>query len=173
METVKVLIDKGANVRIPRKSDKKTPLHAAVQTGKKGLLEYMVRQQPPGTWKSLINTSNTKGETVLHCAIIGGDLDAVRFALFAGADSRLNGYFSSPLHYAIYSGQKGMIRPLLEKFRDANPRDEDGDTPLHLAVHDARFDIVQELIQVCEKEKLTLDIDAVNKFSNTALHYAV
>ncbi|KAL6897666.1 putative ankyrin repeat protein [Trichoderma evansii] len=84
--------------------------------------------------------------------------------------TRPNGGFTRPL--IIACGDENVdvdaIRYLLRMGADPTLADQDGDTPLHAAIHTGAPDTVLFLLEVLDAQV----IDQVNKHGQTALHFA-
>ena len=63
--------------------------------------------------------------------------------LAAGTDVNVKGGFAdgTPLHYAAANGHKEIAELLIEKGADLNAKDEDGGTPLDVAISFNRTEI--------------------------------
>ncbi|KAL7300795.1 hypothetical protein TKK_0006769 [Trichogramma kaykai] len=82
---------------------------------------------------------------------------------------------NSPLHLAVKGYEKLMAEFMMRNGADINLTNEDGSTPLHLICH--RYgdnnDLLKILFKVNEERKLTVRIDAQDKWGNTPLHLAL
>ena len=69
-------------------------------------------------------------------AAYNGNIEAVKQHLAAGTDVNVKGGFAdgTPLHYAAANGHKEIAELLIEKGADLNAKDEDGGTPLDVAI---------------------------------------
>lgn len=79
----------------------------------------------------------------------------------------------TPLHFAVMFTRSydsdiinGIIKGFLEVEKDKNPRDKDGNTPLHTAARNGDLDITQLIIETIEDKNLT------NNHGETPLHKA-
>lgn len=72
------------------------------------------------------------------------------------------------LHFAVLNRKHHMIAPLMAMGLDVNLIDQNGDTPLSLAVNENHIESVQKLV-----ENKKLKIDLMNHKGSTALHIAV
>lgn len=80
--------------------------------------------------------------------------------------NRLNGF--SALHLAAYLGKASVIRLLLSACPEAvDLKNSDGETPLHIAASEGRFEVVVELLRA-GANTLLRDVDG-----RTVLHIAV
>ena len=85
----------------------------------------------------------------IHQATSAGNIEAVKQHLAAGTDVNVKGGFAdgTPLHYAAANGHKEIAELLIEKGADLNAKDEDGGTPLDVAISFNRTEIA-DLIRV-------------------------
>ena len=75
----------------------------------------------------------------------------------------------TPLHFAVmYDSDiiKGIVKGFLEVEKDKNPRDKDGNTPLHTAARNGNLDVTQLIIETIE------DKNPKNNHGETPLHKA-
>ena len=173
-ETVKVLLEAGCDVNIVA-SDGRTAIHAATSSGKLAILDYILSSQPIQKWKAMVNEATKIKEQPIHIAISrGGRLDVVKFLLNAGGNAAANGILdSSALHYAAHFDRKAVARLLLLQTRDPNPRNEDGDTPLHFAARAHNSEFIVQFLRDCATIGLPVQVDAENNFKKTALMIAL
>jgi NAD(P)-dependent dehydrogenase (short-subunit alcohol dehydrogenase family) len=92
--------------------------------------------------------SDADREVGLHEAIVGGDLQAVRELIEAGADLNVRepSGGSSPLITAATFGQTEAAKALIEAGADLDQQNNDGSTALITAAFFARADIVEALL---------------------------
>ena len=137
-ETVRMLLQKGANTEVKNKEDE-TPLCCAVNQTRVAatgiLLEYGADIEAKCRWG-----------TVLHYAVDEESKDrdeVVLMLLKRGANGHARGLYGTPLHHAVQRGNVGQARLLLEHGADtfARSTDEstDDSTVLHAAVHFAHL----------------------------------
>eukprot|EP00043_Microstomoeca_roanoka_P011270 m.106341 g.106341 ORF g.106341 m.106341 type:complete len:323 (-) comp15149_c0_seq3:43-1011(-) len=97
-----------------------------------------------------------------------GHLDSTQLAISNGADinchDKQHGW--TPLHMAISSGNRDIVRLLIERRADLKATTIDGQTPLHTATIYGHIDIVRLLIERGANVKATTDYDS------TPLHEA-
>ena len=93
-------------------------------------------------------TAKVLGLPILAAAY-NGNIEAVKQHLAAGTDVNVKGGFAdgTPLHYAAANGHKEIAELLIEKGADLNAKDEDGGTPLDVAISFNRTEIA-DLIRV-------------------------
>lgn len=120
--------------------------------------------------KADINATNKEGDTALHKAAWKGNQAAVQILLENGADiTKVNQYTTkTALECAVRQGHEATVRILLEKGADADTRFGGylGGTALHFAAFSNNKTITELLLHN------KADIDATDKFGNTALHMA-
>lgn len=111
-------------------------------------------------------------EYPFHLATSRGKLLIVHVLLEYGADVFLRDSPSSSLHWACmclektYDNSYQIIQLLLERGLDCNERDPSGLTPFHAALQHGNLRIAQLLLSY------GADVQAVNIYGMTALHYA-
>jgi len=85
--------------------------------------------------------------TILHQAIVDGDIDQVESLISKGADMNSKNYMGwTPLHTAIQNRQKAIAEFLIDKGADLNAKAKNEKTPLHFAVESGQKDVVELLI---------------------------
>jgi len=132
-ETVKVLLDHGANFN-KRDSNGNTPLHGAIiNGGDVKVIELLIAKANPCV-------NNNKGQNALHVAVKYHKIDAIKLIL------------NHPLISEIF----------------ADPDDE-GYTPLLLAVSLGHLDTTEELLN---RQDLGIDISATTKKGKSIIHLA-
>ena len=108
----------------------------------------------------------------IHDAAYGGNIEAVKQHLAAGADvnAKNKGFSrkdSTPLQHAALKGQKKVVELLIEKGADVNAKCDVGWTPLHNAAAYGHKEIIELLIAK------SADVNAKNKDLNTPLDLAI
>jgi RNA polymerase sigma factor (sigma-70 family) len=90
--------------------------------------------------------------TPLHAALFGRQVDAALLLIERGADvtparggAGMKRAGWTPLHYAAGMGFTALVQPLLDRGADPSRRDEEGKTPLDVAVDANQPDIVNML----------------------------
>ncbi|XP_045181142.2 NF-kappa-B inhibitor alpha-like isoform X2 [Mercenaria mercenaria] len=91
------------------------------------------------------------GDTILHVAIVSL-LDETAGALIHLADDAKclniqNYLLQSPLHLSVLTGQVEIVRDLISKGADVTLRDQQGNTPLHIACRKGDRDAVSLIVQ--------------------------
>ena len=91
------------------------------------------------------------GQTLLHRALDASDQPSACFLIRSGCDvnspRRFDADKSSPLHMCAQWGLERVAATLLEHGADISPRDDDGKTPLHVAVEQHQAGVVQLLLR--------------------------
>jgi ankyrin repeat protein len=102
---------------------------AACRDGHKVLVEWLLRSSYAN-----VNARGDFGETPLHNACWGGDLECVRLLLDRGADVHASDrYGATSLHFACRQGHAECARLLLGRGARSTTVDRLGNTPLHVA----------------------------------------
>lgn len=107
------------------------PLHQACMKGNLHAVQKIADKYP-----GLIEIPKEDGFTALHLAAFNNHLDIARCLLLSGhCDINLrNNKRQTALALSVSEAYTAMIELLVEHGADVNADDEDGDTPLHLAV---------------------------------------
>lgn len=116
-----------------------TDLHLAAQRGDVSSLERLVKIE-----KTSVNERAADGTTALHWAAFHNHYEACLFLIDNGADINARGGFKSatPLMWACRNGFVYIARLLLQRGAVYNETDEQGFSPLHLAVHSSNVLLV-------------------------------
>jgi len=159
----------------------------ALLRGDRAALQAVLDEKP-----DVLNDYAPNGETLLHSAVVKGDVAVVKFLLSKGADvtksrrgdagrgpyrAQTQGYEQfisseaggTPLFYAALTGQKEIAEMLLEKGAKLDAQSTSGATPLHVAAQ--RNDV--EMLKILCEGKTKPRIDWRDGTGNTPLHYAV
>lgn len=98
--------------------------------------------------RSRARAKNSRGQTLLYRASLGGNRQAVMFLLRRGAgiNDRNDNDQRTPLHGAVEGRDIGTATLLIEKGADVNAKDTYGYYPLHVAVKNENIDMVKLII---------------------------
>ena len=116
------------------------------------------------------------GQTPIHAASANGNVEILEHFMTSGERVEFNKQCYSgmtPLHYAIKREQTEAVKCLVEYGVNMKIKDQDGDTPLHLACQRSHADpdVVKILLQYTSEE---IDLDArCQVFGTTAIQYAI
>ena len=139
-EVVRLLLRNGGEVNVATDIGW-SPLMLACDTGNREFAEAFLRSG------AHVNTTMQDGWAALHLAARKGHTEIVGMLLGQqGIDINIaNEELETPLHESAERGHEQVVRLLLEKGAEVNPRDEDGLTPLGLAKRRRRASIVELL----------------------------
>ncbi len=159
----KLIIEKGADVKIT-KNDLATPLHcAALQENSKDIMKMLIDRGAD------VNAKDDEGNTALSVASGRGNVENVIFLYDNGADIDIKDDEGvSPIIYALYNDQSNVIKFLLEKGAEDINAIYDGETILTEAVKERELEIIKILLSRPDAEVNVQDGDGW-----TALHWAV
>jgi ankyrin repeat protein len=164
---VKLLIDRGADVRAKAKTDYTALIVAATYFGSsesaKLLLAHGAEAQPGAGVKF--------DASPIALAAMTGDAENIALLLAKGADanskiSLLGQFPSTPLVLAATFAYPAVVQALLKTGVDANAKDQDGMTALHWAVLAHHADLVEIL------KAGGANVNATDRFGYTPLFYA-
>ena len=119
-----------------------------------------------------INACHEQYGTPLHVAVMERQTELVKLLIEKGADVNAKGGYGcgggTPLHMAIFVFGENVLEPLIDRGADVNAKDDDGATPLHLAVqmYYSRGPLVEPLLAY------GADVNAKDNKNRTPLWYA-
>ena len=161
--SARLLIDAGADINILYDKHQQTALHLAVSHGYDDIVRALIRAPDVN-----LNVRTKDGNTPLYLAVINGMVASARLLIDAGADINIpDKYQQTALHLAASNGHSSIVGDLI-KAPDVNlnVRNEDGNTPLDVAVMSGREQSAQLLIDA------GADINISDNKQRTALHMA-
>jgi ankyrin repeat protein/Mg2+ and Co2+ transporter CorA len=146
---------------------KRTPLHWAASTGKRGLCEMLLER--PRSPRANVNAVEGRGKAPIHLAIAHGRDDIVEMLLAHGADvmAKSDGSWT-PLHNACEQGAVKVIRLLLSAGAEINARLLNGMTPLHVAAEAGHLDVVECLLERRDVKRTARDSFGITPFLRAA-----
>ena len=129
-------------------------------------------------YESINQSHIERGKTVLHIAASNGDTEIVRLLLLYGASAEMtDAYGNTALYHAIL-GSRGCSNDtvsschlLLKALSEKLPRNQDGETPLHLAAQQWKGDALRNLLK-CFITHHGCNPDVQNARGETLLHIA-
>ncbi|XP_035826279.1 transient receptor potential cation channel subfamily A member 1 homolog [Aplysia californica] len=164
VEVVKFLVDRGARINRPDK-DNYTPLLLAATYGNVDTVELLL--QKGADYRAV----DKYDKTAIFMAAEENKMVVLEKLLSYQQVKRLvndcDCYDNSPLHVASENGFLEITQCLLDSGADLDDKNEEEQTPLHLAAKYGRTNIVRELIK---RDKTIVNDEDEN--SNTALHLA-
>ncbi|KYN16469.1 Ankyrin repeat and death domain-containing protein 1A [Trachymyrmex cornetzi] len=139
-----------------------TALHHAAITGHPAVITALANIP-----RIVLDTTDKKGQTPLHCACAKEHLDAVEVLIGLGAnvDAHDNDG-NTPLHVATRTRHTGIAQLLLKAGANTELIDAEGFTPLHVAASQGCKGILDSMIQH------GADLNKQCKNGNTPLHLA-
>lgn len=156
--TVVDLLRRGMDVNTADRTGS-TLLMIAARTGNQPLLQTLLANRVS------INRRNQYGDSALMVAALNGKLAAVQILLDHGAQLDHNGW--TPLHYAVFGGDKEVVGLVIAKGGKLDARAPNGQTALMLAVKNGKLELVKLLIDA------DADMDLADFDGLTALRLAV
>jgi ankyrin repeat protein len=141
-DVVNLLLAKGADVNA-KNADGNTPLHAAIRARSKGIAAQLLAKGAD------VNARNDRGLTPLHIRAIRGDMEQVEWHYTvrpARAAVSENAEASKSLDGGKdAANQKDLTELLIAYGADVHAKDNDGHTPLDLAMRNDNQDVTKVL----------------------------
>ncbi|PSN32377.1 hypothetical protein C0J52_24900 [Blattella germanica] len=173
LNVVKWLLKCGAMVSAPN-IEGLTALHIAGREGYTEIAECLLQHE---TNAAICKDTHT-GNTPLHEASRKGHIGIVKLLLCRQKESvnMCNNRGDTSLHVAAGKGHLKIMNWLVKFKADPDIPNNQGDRPLHTAAFWGCLEAVAFLLKLKKTDvnlKSKIDVDACNKFKNTALHIAV
>ena len=171
-ELALLLLARGANVE-NRDHDGRTPLFIAVEYKRDWAIKSLLENAAD------LATRNAHGNTALYDAVDSSNESVVRTLLDHGAMTKTavdqgKGHGDALLHCAVRGANVAILEMLLEAGADIHERDYAGETALHQVMLPFLYSGIHEHIHiVCLLLTHSAPVDAVNRYGDTVLHYAV
>lgn len=146
LEVLKLLAELGAPIDETSPLDGITPAHVAAGMGNVSALEMLA-----GFGASLSKRSTVTGVIPVHVAIVGGHVAAVEVLLRLGAQVDVAAVLAGGLPaHGLWNAPVEIAEALVRHRASVNHvgRHLDGQTPLHVAAHHGRLDLVDTLLRV-------------------------
>ena len=143
LELMALLMNFGANVNLTTRSEKRSPLHAAVLHGQTDAAKLL------GENHARVDQRDIYGYTPLHLACKKKHVDLALW-LLDRPDVDVNASDNvgwTSLHLVAYNGDTGMLRLLLDRHAFCDCQNQYGKTPLHLAATGGHVQVVQLLLE--------------------------
>ncbi|KAF4082534.1 hypothetical protein AMELA_G00152640 [Ameiurus melas] len=124
---------------------------------------------------NLLTTVTEDGDTFLHLAIIH-EVEEFAHQLINLFPKEIldiqNNLYQTPLHLAVYLNQVSVVKGLVASGACLELQDQDGNTPLHVACEQGRFDCANEMLRYASPSMLTPVFETQNWRGLTCLHVA-
>lgn len=145
VDTVKRLVERGCPTDAALKDYRgRSALHLAAQRGNTAVISYLV-----GLGAHVdVRCRDGRGRTALHYAVESRRTEAIKIMVGQGADIRAKDYHGrSILHHAAWRRNLEAAKHVIElgAMEDLLARDNDGKTPLDLAVEEDAAEVVEFL----------------------------
>uniref|UniRef100_A0ABD2WHZ0 Uncharacterized protein n=1 Tax=Trichogramma kaykai TaxID=54128 RepID=A0ABD2WHZ0_9HYME len=157
-----------------------TPLHVALYSKKKEVIELLLRNGADPT------IANIEGVTPFHviCQQHYDNENWARTFLQTICDVGLqlpliidapNKSGQTPLHMAVYRRRKGLVELLLSSGVDPNLTDAEGLTALHIICNSTleNYNLTEMFFKICDEKHQLLRVNAQDKEGNTPLIWAM
>jgi len=140
-ETVKYLIEKGANINAVDKNGY-SPISLAAWRGYENIVNLLLDKN------AVIIVSGKDGSKLLQYACDKKLIKLYKKIILEGGDIfSLNSNFQTPMYWASIGGAEEIIEDLIKKGMSVNSKDIYGWTPLHYACYFGRDTVVEILIK--------------------------
>jgi pectate lyase len=153
IEVVKLLLEKGADIEVSMGWPPRTLLHDTCQKGYAEITQMLIGAGAD------VNAKNAEGRTPLDIALRQNNKEIVEL---------LTNVVDIPsIHVAAQVGDLDKVKAFLEKGTDVNAKDDDGMTPLLLAISKKQADVAKFLVEN------GADVNAGDKSGFVPLVYAL
>ncbi|KAJ3117131.1 hypothetical protein HDU96_007794 [Phlyctochytrium bullatum] len=143
LDTVRLLLDHGANPSIPEADTLATCLHVSAASGFTPAVRVLLRG---GAFRN--PALAVDGSTPLHLAIRNGHVDTVVALRQCGVSVHVKDAAGFPaLHLAASLGDAAIVGALLEWASPANAFDANGHQPLHIACYANAGPVIKKLLE--------------------------
>jgi 26S proteasome non-ATPase regulatory subunit 10 len=143
VETLKHLIDSNNHLINEKEEGGWGILHISASAGNFVLCKLLIEK-----YGLKPNAKTDGGQTALHYAASKGHYNIVCLLLENGAVPCSDKYGFSPIHRAVCLGRIDIVKAILEKFPETlNRPNDEGDTPLHMAVQEGHNSIARYLLE--------------------------
>ncbi|CAB0033404.1 unnamed protein product [Trichogramma brassicae] len=159
----------------PRNQFGCTPLHVALNHGRKSIVESLLRRGVDP------NLADAQGLTPLHIICqrdVGDELAEIFLRVTDEVERRVqldarNQFGNAPLHSALFRGKMNMVESLLKRGADLNLANPKGSTALHIVSNrESNDDSAETLLRMIDDFQLTVPADVLNQWGRTPLHLA-
>uniref|UniRef100_A0ABD2XCX2 Uncharacterized protein n=1 Tax=Trichogramma kaykai TaxID=54128 RepID=A0ABD2XCX2_9HYME len=157
-----------------------TPLHLALQKGPKMLVELLLKRGANA------HLANKEGFTPLHiiCNSHSSYNSNLLKVLFELSDEKYHPVEidardeleNTPLHLALYNGDKEIVELLLRRGAHTNLANKEGFTPLHIICNSHssyNSDLLKMIFELSDAKYHPVQINARDELGNTPLHLAL
>uniref|UniRef100_A0ABD2WSC3 Uncharacterized protein n=1 Tax=Trichogramma kaykai TaxID=54128 RepID=A0ABD2WSC3_9HYME len=155
-----------------------TPLHFALVWGHRQVAELLLRRGADP------NMTDKDGSSPLHISCMRNKDYNIVTVLFEVSDEKhlrvqvnaQDNLGRTPLHLALYWGQKKVVELLLKNGADPNMPDEEGLTALHVICQNYfyyNYDLAKLFFSVNDEIQQTVQVDARDYLGRTPLHLAL
>ncbi|XP_069670552.1 uncharacterized protein [Periplaneta americana] len=161
LETVKMLVGKGANVNTDD-ACKQTPLYYAISGCHAEVVKFLIENG------ANVKVCDKDGDSVIFTALLSGNLDILRLLIDKGADvDACNKLSKSLIFTAVERDNVDIVRLLIGKGANVNACNMYGENPVFSAVEEGNVDIVRLLIDN------GADVNACNVYGESPIFTAV